>query len=159
MRRTWKYAAVTKIERNAADGLLAKPSSLRRYHPACKYADTAPTSHFQGWRFSMKRMLLVLMVAVCLCAAGGSAYASSDEKGPVGSLMVSVPNVVGMTLANGMRELGAAGLRAQTQLSDRDGERRVIIRQAPAPGTRLARGSFVQVFGMLADEKGQVKLP
>jgi beta-lactam-binding protein with PASTA domain len=107
----------------------------------------------------MKKIGIVMIVALLLSVCGTVAFGASDEKGTVQSAYVIVPNVVGKTLVSGMSALSAVGLRAETQLSDRDGERRIIIRQDPAPGTRVAKGSFVKIYGQLADEKGRVTLP
>ena len=108
----------------------------------------------------MKKILVGLIAIIVLLCGIGPAVAGPDDKGPVTLSAVMVPNVVGKTLVEAMRVLGAAGLRAQTQQSDRDGERRIVIRQSPSAGARVARGSFVNIYGQLAgDGKGRVNLP
>lgn len=111
----------------------------------------------------MKISVWVLVVGILL---GGTfaVHAESDDKGPVAARMVAVPNVCGKLLTEAMTILLAAGLNRQTQLSDRDGERRIVIRQEPAAGTIVARGTTVKIFGQLAnlpnnDNKGPVTLP
>lgn len=107
---------------------------------------------------------ITTMTILCLLTAGGifSLTHAQDDKGRVGALMVAVPNVVGKTLTEALGILGKAGLRPQTQQSDRDGERRVVIRQDPAAGARVSKGTVVSIFGQLAgatDDKGRVNLP
>jgi len=115
----------------------------------------------------MKSLYPRTMVVAML--VGGSVLlplpaASDDEKGPVASQMVSVPNLYGKSLNEAIRMLSAAGLGRETQLSDRDGELRYVIRQDPAAGAVVPRGSVVKIYGQLAsafnaDEKGRVNLP
>lgn len=111
----------------------------------------------------MKIGVWIVVVGIFL---GGTlaVHADSDDKGPVGARMVTVPNVCGKLLTEAMAILSAAGLNRQTQLSDRDGERRIVIRQEPTAGTIVARGTTVKIFGQLAsvpnnDNKGLVTLP
>jgi hypothetical protein len=47
MRRTWKYAAVTKLERNTADGLFEKPSNLNL--EAMKVKHIVRTAHGENY--------------------------------------------------------------------------------------------------------------
>jgi beta-lactam-binding protein with PASTA domain len=111
----------------------------------------------------MKFGVWVVVVGIFL-GATFAVHADSDEKGPVAARMVTVPNVCGKLLTEAIAILSAAGLNRQTQLSDRDGERRIVIRQEPAAGTMVARGTTVKIFGQLAslpngDNKGPVTLP
>jgi len=108
----------------------------------------------------MKKIITLGAVLVLLLGAISPAMAGDDNKGPV-NLTVTVPNVVGVRLTEAIKVLTAAGLNRETQLSDRDGEARVVIRQDPVAGTRVARGSVVKIYGQLvsADEKGRVTIP
>lgn len=97
----------------------------------------------------MKKLMMCLCVGVLLWGPL-TATMAQDEKGPVPSQMVRVPDVRGKLLSDAMRVIRDAGLRSETQVSDRDGQRRVVDRQEPAPGESVVRGSTVKIFGRLA---------
>ncbi|NTU98130.1 MAG: PASTA domain-containing protein [Chlorobiaceae bacterium] len=104
---------------------------------------------------SLLFMMLTIVPAV---------HAETDEKGPVNlPSRVAVPNVVGSRLVPGIQTLRAAGFLPVTQMSDRDGNARVIIRQEPAAGSIAMKGSSVNIYGQLVitdtDTKGRVTLP
>jgi beta-lactam-binding protein with PASTA domain len=112
----------------------------------------------------MKGIVVWMIAVAVIMGAVTVAYSETDVKGPVGSALVTVPNVVGKTLTEAMGILSAAGLNRETQQSDRDGERRIVVRQDPAAGTKVARGTTVKIYGQLAsllqnDTKGRVTLP
>jgi beta-lactam-binding protein with PASTA domain len=111
----------------------------------------------------MKKSIFAI-IALCLLLSSGmfSLTYAQDDKGRVGSLLITVPNVIGKTLSEAIAILGNAGLGRETQLSDRDGERRIVIRQDPAAGARVPRGTVVKIYGQLAsadDVKGRVTIP
>lgn len=97
----------------------------------------------------MKKLVMCLCAAVLLSGSFSTTMAQ-DEKGPVPSQTVRVPDVRGKVLSDAIRTIQAAGLKSETQISDRDGERRVVERQEPAAGTSVMRGSTVKIFGRLA---------
>lgn len=112
----------------------------------------------------MNKIAVCLMVVGMLVSGGIAARADSDEKGPVASARtITVPNVCGKTLSEAIAALTAAGLNRETQQSDRDGERRIVVRQDPAAGAKVARGTIIKIYGQLAapidDNKGRVSLP
>ncbi len=78
-----------------------------------------------------------------------SVYAD-DVKGPIAASMVMVPDLYGKSLTEAIRILNNAGLGRETQLSDRDGELRYVIRQDPAARSRVPRGTVVKIYGQLA---------
>lgn len=75
---------------------------------------------------------------------------ATDVKGPIAASMVMVPDLYGKTLTEAIRILNNAGLGRETQLSDRDGELRYVIRQDPVAGSRVPRGTVVKIYGQLA---------
>jgi beta-lactam-binding protein with PASTA domain len=118
----------------------------------------------------MKKFMIMVLAAGMLMMVTNVVFAADDDKGRVNSLnaSVTVPNVVGKSLVEGINILTAAGLKRETQLSDRDGEKRVIVRQDPIAGARVAPGSIVKIYGQLVsvppaaqnvDEKGRVNIP
>jgi eukaryotic-like serine/threonine-protein kinase len=58
---------------------------------------------------------------------------------------VSVPSVVGQTLANAVEELTAAGLDAQVVEVNSDREAGTVTGQAPGPGTVVVEGTQVRI--------------
>jgi beta-lactam-binding protein with PASTA domain len=109
------------------------------------------------------RKWIAAMGVVTLLMGGTVLAWAQDDKGPVNSLrsvQITVPNVIGKSLSESIGILNAAGLKPQTQLSDRDGELRLVVRQDPSAGARVPRGTPVNIFGQLAsDVKGRVNLP
>jgi hypothetical protein len=108
----------------------------------------------------MKAITSALVVMGLFMGMSLPLQAQDDVKGPV-NVSIAVPNVVGKSLTEAINTLKAAGLNRETQQSDRDGEARIVIRQDPAAGTRVRRGSVVKIYGQLAnaDQKGRVTLP
>jgi beta-lactam-binding protein with PASTA domain len=110
----------------------------------------------------MKRLTATALVVLVMTIVAVPAWAADDDKGRVTlpSATVTVPNVCNLSLSKAISTLIAAGLKPQTQMSDRDGEARICIRQNPAGGTKVAPGSMVYIYGQLAsDVKGKVTLP
>jgi beta-lactam-binding protein with PASTA domain len=112
----------------------------------------------------MNKIAISAVFAVVFLLASFTAWAAdSDKKGTVSSLsasMISVPNVCDMSLSKAISTLTAAGLKPQTQLSDRDGQARICIRQNPEAGERVPKGTTVNIYGQLAnDAKGKVVIP
>lgn len=112
----------------------------------------------------MKRFLVSTLMVVLMALVTVPVWAGDDDKGPVTlPRIVTVPNVCNLSLVKAISTLIAAGLKPQTQLSDRDGEARICIRQVPAAGTKVSAGTNVSIYGQLAstfgDTKGQVTLP
>jgi len=114
---------------------------------------------------NMNRLMVAGLMVVLMMALTVPVWAGDDDKGRVTlpTATVTVPNVCNLSLVKAISTLRAAGFIPQTQLSDRDGEARIVIRQDPAAGTKVAAGSNVSIFGQLAsitaDEKGKVSLP
>jgi beta-lactam-binding protein with PASTA domain len=105
-----------------------------------------------------------LSALLLLSAVISTAIGETDEKGPVNlPSRVAVPNVIGSRLTAGIQTLRSVGLVPITQLSDRDGNARIIVRQAPVAGTMVMKGSSVNIYGQLlttdTDTKGPVTLP
>jgi beta-lactam-binding protein with PASTA domain len=111
----------------------------------------------------MRKWIAGMVVVTLLMGGLVVAWAQDDEKGAVKSLrsvQIAVPNVIGKSLSESINILNAAGLKPQTQPSDRDGALRIVVRQDPAAGARVPRGTLVNIFGQLAsDVKGRVNLP
>jgi beta-lactam-binding protein with PASTA domain len=96
----------------------------------------------------MKQLLFCLAGVVLVVSSGMAAFAGPDDK-PMNAILVTVPNLYGRSLSEAITILNNAGLNRETQLSDRDGERRIVIRQSPAAGSRVPLGSIVKIFGQL----------
>jgi FtsP/CotA-like multicopper oxidase with cupredoxin domain len=93
------------------------------------------------------------MLAIIMMMAGSTALCQSDNKGPVtlpkivdddhkvqmASLTVTVPNVVGKTLADATAALKAVGLT--TTVGKKGGNN--VVAQAPAGTTRVTKGTTV----------------
>ena len=81
------------------------------------------------------------MVVGMLVSGGIAARADSDKRGFWQTpRTITVPNVCGKTLSEAIAALTAAGLNRETQQSDRDGERRIVVRQDPAAGAKVCAG-------------------
>ncbi|HSD28322.1 MAG TPA: PASTA domain-containing protein [Vicinamibacteria bacterium] len=68
---------------------------------------------------------------------------------------VEVPNLIGLRLADVARDLAALGLRLGATTGPRDG---FVVKQAPAPGARVARQAAVSVT-LSATAAGVVPVP
>ncbi len=119
----------------------------------------------------MRKLLVWLVVAVILLGNGVLVFAASDDKGPVNSATVSVPNVIGMLGGKGRQAVESAGLKwayASQGIAVSDPNKNAIIAsQSPTGGTKATRGSTVTltlyIFSEKApkddDQKGVVNIP
>jgi beta-lactam-binding protein with PASTA domain len=90
----------------------------------------------------MRTLIVALMV---LLLAG--IVVAQDDKGPVKSLMVSVPNIVGMQSGAARKAVTAAGLvyelAPQGEPTSDPNKNTFVAKQSPVPGSQVTRGSKV----------------
>ena len=68
----------------------------------------------------MKKSIIFFFVFVLFVGGVAATFAAEDDKGPVGSAMVTVPNVLGKTLVEAISLLRNSGFIPETQVSDRE---------------------------------------